>query len=80
MTDLTVPVPDDRTAEFYQFFGLWLAGALSLPGSQPEAIGSPTGDLPRETLTPWSDTEQDYADAETLWKKFSPNARAMGTG
>ena len=30
MTDITVPVPDDRTAEFYQFFGLWLAGSLSL--------------------------------------------------
>ncbi len=77
MTDLTVPVPDDRTAEFYQFFGLWLARALSLPGTQPEAPSSPAEYPSREALTPWSDTEQAYADAEALWKKFSPNARAM---
>lgn len=81
MTDITVPVPDERTAEFYQFFGLWLAGSLSLPVSSSgvpgilvdtsEASGSP------KPATPWGDTPQDHADAETLWKKYSPRARAM---
>lgn len=83
MPNLTVPVPDDRTAEFYQFFGLWLAGALDLTragGEAPAGTSRGPGDLPaapEADLTPWGSTEQDVADATTLWKKYSPRARAM---
>lgn len=78
MANQTVPVPDDRTAEFYQFFGLWLAGALSLPGSPEKAQQAPSGvSGPTQGIKEWGNTEEDYADAETLWKKYSPNARAM---
>lgn len=78
MADITVPVPDDRTAEFYQFFGLWLAGSLSL---SPDTLQSPPG-APGEVQhsgprTPWGTTEKDYADALTLWRKYSPLARSM---
>lgn len=79
MADLTVPVPDDRTAEFYQFFGLWLSGALSLSGS-PAGTPQASGGAPvarAGALKPWGDTPEDHADAETLWRKYSPNARAM---
>lgn len=80
MADITVPVPDDRTAEFYQFFGLWLAGSLSLMQGPPGALEAPPEASevakPHE-LTPWGTTDQDFADAETLWRKYSPRARAM---
>lgn len=80
MAEVTVPVPDERTAEFYQFFGLWLAGSLSpspnpFGGSQDRSGTSGTSLPPK--LIPWGTAEKDYADAETLWKKFSPRARAM---
>lgn len=81
MADITVPVPDERTAEFYQFFGLWLAGALSLPGGISR--GSEDRREPADTsrteakLEPWGDTQQDLEDAVTLWRKYSKNARAM---
>lgn len=79
MTDITVPVPDDRTAEFYQFFGLWLAGSLSLPGSPAGAMETPG--KASETAQPkhiaWGTTAQDHADAVKLWKKYSPRARAV---
>ena len=81
MPDLTVPVPADRTAEFYQFFGLWLAGSLSLPSGLPRGTQSPdraAGALPSpKELKKWTGTPEDAVDAETLWKKFSPNARAF---
>ncbi|WP_295702169.1 DUF6416 domain-containing protein [Lapillicoccus sp.] len=90
MPEITVPVPDARTAEFYQFFGLWLAGSLSLTphlaeaaqtpreasgaGGASGASGSPAAPKP---ITPWTGGEEDVADAEALWAKFSPNARGM---
>src|SRR4051794_5751227 len=77
MTDLTLPVPDERIAEFYQFFGLWLAGALSPPGSHLEVLLGPAEASAAHTIKPWGGTEEDHADAEALWKKYSPNARAM---
>jgi hypothetical protein len=79
MTDITVPVPDDRTAEFYQFFGLWLAGSLSLTSSPSGATESPP-EIAQATppdVRPWGDSEQDVTDAEALWRKYSPRARAM---
>lgn len=78
MPDITVPVPGDRTAEFYQFFGLWLGGTLSLPVG---SLGSPTEaadtSVAAQAAKPWGDDQQDYADAEALWARYSPNARAM---
>lgn len=79
MADITVPVPDDRTAEFYQFFGLWLAGSLSLSPNTPQSPeGGPVeADETPKPRVPWGTTEEDYADALTLWRKYSPQARAM---
>lgn len=78
MNNITVPVPDDRTAEFYQFFGLWLAGSLSLPGTtgaSPEVSTTSSQALVKKT---WgSSPEADAADAEALWAKYSKNARGM---
>lgn len=78
MADITVPVPDDRTAEFYQFFGLWLAGSLKpndLADALPQAdLGSSGGKV---EMLPWGSSEQDHIDAEQLWKKYSKSARAM---
>src|SRR5687767_5877439 len=79
MTDITVPVPDDRTAEFFQFFGLWLAGDLSLSPKGPQGLQSlPEGTgASQQEFRPWADTPEDVEDAAALWKKFSPRARAM---
>lgn len=78
MPDITVPVPEERTAEFYQFFGLWLAGSLNVShslGRAPAEASEPPA-TPQK-VTSWGTTEQDYADAEALWKKYSANARKM---
>ena len=79
MADITVPVPDERHAEFYQFFGLWLAGSLNLfprvvkgPESQSEAA-----EAPKPVYQPWGDSAEDVADAASLWKKLTLRARAM---
>lgn len=72
MADITVPVPDDRIAEFYSFFGTWLAGSLN-PSSGEAADGSGVPQASHE----WGSTDDDLADAVALWKKFSPRARAM---
>lgn len=73
MTDITVPVPEERTAEFYQFFGHWLAGSLSLPGT-PSRATEGSQETPK---LPWSGTDQDSDDAETLWRRYSATARAL---
>ena len=80
MPDITVPVPEDRTAEFYQFFGLWLGGSLSLAQSPAGASDGPSqaSEIAKALpLTAWGSTEQDFADAEAMWKKYSKAARAM---
>lgn len=75
MSDITVPVPDDRIAEFYSFFGLWLAGSLSLP-VPTSGISLETPEAP-QPFRAWGSTDADVADAVALWTKFSARARAM---
>lgn len=82
MTDITVPVPDERTAEFYQFFGLWLAGSLSLhplatKGATGLAKPSESSEPSEFEPKPWANTEEDVADATELWKKLTPRARGL---
>ena len=69
MTDITVPVPEERIAEFYQFFGLWLASSLSVEDFQ--ASGNPS----EEPMKPWGNTAEDLTDATTLWPKYSTAAK-----
>lgn len=77
MTDLTVPVPAERIPEFYQFFGLWLAGSLSLPAGPPDGFRVSAEASGAPAVKEWSDTDSDLEDAVLLWGKFSANARAM---
>ncbi|WP_395695570.1 DUF6416 domain-containing protein [Nocardioides sp.] len=79
LTDITVPVPDDRTAEFYQFFGLWLAGSLDISQGISGAPESPSKapTINYEDLPKWGHGDDDFDIAVTLWKKYSPNARKM---
>lgn len=76
MTDITVPVPDDRMAEFYQFFGLWLSGSLDtyLHGSPDMPDASAPSPAARAE---WGSAPEDFEDAVALWTKYSPTARAM---
>jgi hypothetical protein len=79
MADITVPVPDERHAEFFQFFGLWLAGSLNLfpkvvEGSESQSEAT---EAPKPVSQPWGDTAKDVADAAALWKKLTLRARAM---
>lgn len=79
MVDITVPIPDDRTAEFYQFFGMWLAGSLDTSSASASTVKTSSGAIGDDSppLLPWGSGERDYADAEKLWRKYSTPARAM---
>lgn len=75
MPDITVPVPDDRVADFYQFFGQWLAGALL-----PTAPDSNTDQRPNDEAgrrKPWQ--ADDLEQAAWLWGQLSARAKAMFT-
>lgn len=83
MTDITVPVPDDRIAQFYQFFGLWLAGSLDVSSGETEprlAAGS-RGSLAKESSDQrkrkWTGAPDEAADAEELLSKLTNPAREM---
>lgn len=79
MPDLTVPVPvpAERIPEFYQLFGLWLAGSLSLPAGNPTSLSTSPQASGLPPVKEWSDADSDLTDAVVLWDKFSANARAM---
>jgi len=75
MPDITVPVPDDRTAEFYQFFGLWLARALKHPTTGADTLVKSSEISPE--LLGWTGSEEEVADAKQLWKKLTARAKGM---
>lgn len=70
MPDITVPVPDDRVADFYTFFGRWLAGSEASSASGASASSA-------AALVPWGNSSQDLADAEALWRKHPARAKAI---
>lgn len=72
MSDITVPVPEDRVAEFYQFFGLWLNGSLSLEPAPVEKV-----EPQREESKAWTNDEESLDDARWLWGKLSKKARNL---
>lgn len=72
MADLTVPVPEDRVPEFYQFFGAWLAGAPAPVAVVGQHVGNPETDA-----VPWAKTDEDLALAQIVWRKLSDRAKAM---
>jgi hypothetical protein len=73
MPDITVPVPEDRVPEFYQFFGAWLAGAPSITAS---SLGQQVGN-PHVEVAPWGQTDEDLALAQVVWEKLSERAKGM---
>ena len=72
MPDITVPVPEDRVPEFYQFFGAWLAGAPSPVASLGQQVGNPVVEV-----LPWGQTDDDLPLAQVVWEKLSDRARGM---
>jgi len=62
--DITVPVPDDRVPEFYEWFGRWLSGERS------QNLMKPTVDLQA-----WS--EDDAEKAQFVWEKLSAPAQKL---
>jgi hypothetical protein len=72
MPDITVPVPDDRVPEFYQFFGAWLAGRPAQPMTEVHQVGNPAVEA-----LPWGQSDQDPALAEVVWGKLSKPAKDM---
>lgn len=88
--DITIPVPDDRVAEFYQFFSNWLDGTLVLPVTSPKtsphtspqssdasAARGGAQDASSDGWLLWGNTDADLADAVTLWRKYPARSRAM---
>jgi len=67
MIGVTVLVPEDRVADFYEMFGRWLGGAEGMNIREED---------PRE-LVQWSNSGEDVALARTVWGKLSPRAQAV---
>lgn len=67
MIDITVAVPEDRVAEFYKFFGEWLAD------ESPE--DTPVEKQWNRERPEWGSGEEDLEKAEWLWKKLGQPAR-----
>jgi hypothetical protein len=76
MPDITVPVPEDRVADFYLFFGQWLGGDLQT-GSRPQVDGYGTPSPSADTRLAWA--PEDDAEAEQYWRKLSVSARGLFT-
>ncbi len=66
--EITVRVPEERVAEFYQMFGKWLASSPCPPEVQPPAPE------PQKNL-PWADDDTDKA--RTVFLQLSLEARLL---
>ena len=78
MSDVTVPVPSERIAEFYQFFGLWLGGSLNLLDHSNSGSNTSKNMPQKDPIRPWGgDVDSDLDDAAFLWAKFSARARSL---
>lgn len=75
MSDITVPVPDDRVAEFYQFFGAWLGGSLTLSDGGSQILSEASGDSGKRRN--WTGSDEDREDAEKLWSKMTSRAKGL---
>lgn len=73
MREVKVLVPNERVAEFYTWFGAWLAG----PDASARSASRPAG--ADEALAPWSDTADDRSLARNYWSKLSGPARKLFT-
>ena len=60
--EVTIPVPEERLAEFYEWFGKWLKGVDEPGGPPPE-------------LKPWRPEDADLA--ELLWERLSEPAQKV---
>lgn len=78
-TNVTVPVPNDRTAEFYQFFGLWLEGDTKpLEGGLERRTENGLQSVDQSGRFNWGENqEKDLADATALWQLYPKRARAV---
>jgi hypothetical protein len=74
MQEIKVLVPGERVAEFYQFFGSWLAGDAAAAASGPASQG---GGGQGTEVAPWGQTEEDAALAKIVWDKLSSRGKAM---
>ncbi|MFE6966800.1 DUF6416 domain-containing protein [Agromyces sp. NPDC057679] len=63
MAQITIPVPDDRLADFYRQFADWL--------------GETASTNPSPTAGPWYDQPGAAEIASRIWSYLSPNARVM---
>jgi hypothetical protein len=75
MPDITVPVPDGRVPEFYQFFGLRLGGSLTLPDGGSQILPETSGDSGKRLN--WTGSDEDREDAEKLWSKMTSRAKGF---
>lgn len=75
MADITIPVPDERVAEFYQFFGRWLSGESEAPEMIPRFLGG-NSEASRARVN-WTGVDDEHSDAVVLWEKISTSAKAL---
>lgn len=75
MPDVTIPVPDDRVAEFYQFFGHWLEGSLAPSDGGYEMLSATSGDPGKRRS--WTGSDEDREDAEKIWSKMTSRAKGF---
>ena len=68
-TDITIPVPSDRVAEFYQLVGAWMETPRGGPAAAGAAADETASDIPL--------SEQDLSAAVTWWKSLKPREREI---
>jgi hypothetical protein len=70
MIDVTVPVPEERLADFYAMYSRWLSSPVTTEVEVEEA---------NTKSVKWSDTAEDLVLARTVWSKLSDRAKALFT-
>lgn len=68
MKDVTVPVPEERLADFFGVYSRWLSSSETTEVQVEEANAKSVN---------WSDTAEDLVLARTVWSKFSDRAKAL---
>jgi hypothetical protein len=72
LVEIKIMIEEQRIAEFYSMYGVWMGGDAATKGSVGGAnVASSL------QLLPWADSEEDLGLAQDLWAKLPERAKSM---